>query len=502
MRNGLITILLVTSVFAIFLQVADFEFITLDDSYYVFQNPHVQTGVSWENIKWAFHTDANTGNWHPITWISHQIDVSLFGLNAGAHHLTNVFFHLLNVLSLFLFLKNSTDRPWSSMLVALLFAIHPLRVESVAWISERKDVLSALFGMLTLLAYRRYVRGPNLKRYSLVFISLATGLMAKPMLVTVPVVLILLDFWPFGRIDRGNLTKLIVEKIPFFALSICSIAITLKAQSAGWAIKSLDSFPLQDRFANAMISYAGYIEKLVMPAQLSIFYPWKPARLMPWELTYSVLLLLFISLLVVRTAGRYPFLLVGWLWYVITLLPVIGIIQVGAQAMADRYTYIPFIGLFTMIVWGGAELKRWFGWSSNFVATIGILGITVLMTVSWQQTHYWRNSFTVFGHALHVTEKNPTVHINIGIAFDKAGYNDIAAYHYEKAFQLNPYNPVANNYMGVAKFRKGDLSISIGHFRAALKLWPEYKKAQENLHHVLSFRSTQGMTSGSTTTNF
>src|SRR5205823_6731479 len=332
---------------AVFLQTGHFNFVNYDDGSYVFDNPNIRAGLAWRGVAWAF-THVHSQNWHPLTSISHMIDCQVFGLNAGADHMVNVGLHTVTALLLFTFLWQSTNALWASAISAAIFAIHPLRVESVAWISERKDVLSGLFFMLTLLAYLRYVRGQTWQRMAVVAVCFAFGLMSKPMLVTTPIVLLLLDFWPFDRLKKQSLWKLILEKAPLIILSLGSCAATLIAQRV--AIGSTESLPPAWRINNALVSYINYLRQMFWPVDLVPFYIHPEWRLATWEIIGAIILLAGITAVMFLLRRKRPFLLVGWFWYVVTLLPVIGIIQVGLQARADRYTYLPQIGLIIAVV--------------------------------------------------------------------------------------------------------------------------------------------------------
>lgn len=368
-RTFVVIMFLVVSAAGAYWGVKDNEFVNYDDDEYVTQNSHVQAGLTSEGIVWAF-TTTHAANWHPLTWLSHMFDYQLFGPNPQGHHLTSLLLHILNSILLFLVLRRMTDALWQSAFVAVLFALHPLHVESVAWVAERKDILSTFFWILTMWAYVRYVERPGSTRYLMVALPLALGLMAKPMLVTLPFVLLLLDIWPLGRIDLSEygdasrdkrdkrprtgivLMRLAKEKIPLFALVAASCLVTFAAQRSGGAVQPMESLPFMDRVVNAIVSYFLYIEKMVWPTDMAFFYPYPVHTLPLWQPLGAGLLLLVITVLVIRTARRKPFLLVGWFWYLGTLIPVIGLVQVGGQAMADRYTYVPYIGLFMVVAWG------------------------------------------------------------------------------------------------------------------------------------------------------
>ena len=358
---------LVISILCIYWQVRHFSFVNYDDPQYVTANYAVQAGLAFENIRWAF-TAVHANNWHPLTWLSHMLDCQIYGLDPGRHHLTNVLFHILNTLLLFLVFKKMTGALWKSAFVAALFALHPLHVESVVWVAERKDVLSTFFFMLTLWSYTRYVERTNLYNYLMVLLFFMLGLMTKPMLVTLPFVFLLLDYWPLQRFCFGSSDSngqrsfywgLVWEKMPLFILSSASSVVTYLVQKSSGAVNSLAAIPFHVRIANALLSYVSYIEKMLWPEHLAVLYPY-PNVILPWKIVCAGLLLMMISVFIFRRLRSKPYLAVGWLWYLGTLVPVIGIVQVGAQAMADRYTYVPLIGIFFIAAWGGADLvTKW-----------------------------------------------------------------------------------------------------------------------------------------------
>ena len=393
----------------VFWEVRNHQFVNYDDNRYVTENRIVQAGLTREGALWAF-TTTHASNWHPLTWLSHMLDCELFGANPRAHHLSNLILHLANSLLLFLVFKRMTGMLWQSAFVAALFAIHPLHVESVAWVSERKDVLSAFFWMLTLWAYLHYVVSPGFGRYLLVLLFFALGLMAKPMLVTLPFVLLLMDYWPLGRLrldgsspntsESANLSAqpwpklgLVWEKLPLLAVSALSSLVTFLVQKSEAAVQSLAVFPLMVRVANALMSYMGYVGKTIWPRHLAVFYP-HPGHVAVWKIAGAVLFLGGVSALVIRMARRHPYLATGWLWYLGTLVPVIGLVQVGAQSMADRYTYLPSIGLFIMIAWGGPHLMPRPPWRHVVIAFSTASVLLLLMVTAWLQVRHWPVSYT------------------------------------------------------------------------------------------------------------
>jgi Flp pilus assembly protein TadD len=500
-RTPLICLALVVAVFAVFWQVHTHDFVNFDDQEYVTDNPHVRAGLTVQGTAWAF-TTFDAGNWHPLTWLSHMLDCQLFGLNPAGHHLASVVLHLANTLLLLLILHRMTGALWRSALVAALFAIHPLHVESVAWVAERKDVLSTLFWLLTIWAYLGYVKRPSPGRYLLVLFAFACGLMAKPMVVTLPFVLLLLDYWPLARMDRGlphdgedlqphaargsgehpvTLLRLLWEKVPLLALSAVSSVVTFIAQRSGGAVEILDVVPVESRLGNALVSYVKYIGKMLWPNHLAIFYP-HPGDSPPWWQTAgAALLLTCITLLVVREAQRRPHLITGWLWYVGTLVPVIGMVQVGGQAMADRYTYVPLIGLFVVVAWSLADLAK--TWRYGRLASVVAVGATlsVLTICTWKQVRYWGNSLTLFEHALRVTTNNFVAENNLANALVSQNRLQEAIPHYARAIEIKPTHVEAYNNMGVLLASQGRFREASAYYLRALELKPDSAETHNNL---------------------
>ena len=509
LREFLISLLLITVTFATFSQILNHEFVNYDDDEYVTNNGHVQSGFTRDNLVWAF-TTTHASNWHPLTWLSHMVDCSLYGLNPRGHHLTNLLLHIANTLLLFWALRWMTGVVWQSFFVAALFALHPLHIESVAWVAERKDVLSTCFWMITMVTYYRYTDSPNVGRYLMVVGVFALGLMAKPMLVTLPFVLLLLDFWPLKRFrisrlpiiapeaDGGHSKHLpgrgpsplpfLYEKIPFFVLSVASSVVTLVAQHKSGAISSLAHVPITLRISNGLVSYVAYIGKMVWPYKLAVMYPLPPA-IPGWQVVGSTLLLACISVMALRKANQYPYLIVGWLWYLGTLVPVIGLVTVGLQSMADRYTYVPLIGLFIMIAWGIPDLlqgSRHRRFAISITAGMVLLG---LATCTWWQLGHWKNSVTLFQRSLDLTSGSYVIHNNLGLALAKRGRLDEAMGHYAEALKNNPdLMAVAevHNNMGIALAKQGRLNEGVVHFSEALKLTPGYAKAHNNMGIALA----------------
>jgi tetratricopeptide (TPR) repeat protein len=499
-RDLAVCLLLLLCTAAVYGQTAGHAFIQFDDNAYVYENPHVRRGLTWEGVAWSF-TTLQASNWHPLTWLSHMLDCEIFGLNAGYHHLVNVLLHILNSVLLYLVLKRMTGAIWRSVTVAALFSLHPLHVESVAWIAERKDVLSTLFFMLTLWAYARYASRPSWPRYWAVFGALALGLMAKPMLVTVPLVLLLLDYWPLGRfhqmedtgtegsvgiqhMGQGNrgarAMRLLFEKVPLLALAATSSVITFVAQQRGGATAPSDVAPLGLRAANAVVSYAAYVGKMLWPRHLAFFYPYRDS-VTTAEWMVPALLLVGVSVLVIRASRRWRYLAVGWFWYLGTLVPVIGLVQVGRQSMADRYTYVPLIGLFLMGVWGTADLAT--RWRHGRTVLAGAAGgvLIACMVGAWVRVSYWQDGITLFGQALQVTEGNALAHNNLGLALQERGRAEEAIAHYEKALRIDPAMDNAHGNLGNALLEQGRREEGMRHYKEALRINPASAKAHNNL---------------------
>lgn len=517
----------------VFLTAAAFEpvrhndFVNYDDNIYVTENRNVTVGLTADSIVWAF-TTSDVSNWHPLTWLSHQLDCELFGLNPFWHHMTSLVFHIANTLLLFWVLNRMTKALWASAFVAAAFALHPLHVESVAWVSERKDVLSTFFWMLTMAAYIRYAEKPKVGRYLLVAAALCLGLMAKPMLVTLPFVLLLLDYWPLGRFRHQSLVEsesspyksatalgLIIEKIPLLIIVIISCVVTYLVQQGGGAIRLSETFPLKLRIANALISYISYIAKMFYPASLAVLYPHPGESLPLWQSYISLAILVFVSALVILAIRKHPYLFVGWFWYLGVLVPVVGFVQAGVQAMADRYTYISSIGIFIMLAWGFARLFRKWSFPKLPAAVLPGVLIVAMLICTRMQLRYWRDSFTLFKHALDVTENNYIMHSNFGGALFQKGRFDEAIDHFEQALKINPVFadarrdigfvllkqqktdqaiaafeqalqmkkdwPEIYNYLGLAYAQKGQFEPAVEKYNHALKLKPDYAEAMKNL---------------------
>lgn len=497
----MVCMFLVVATLAVYWKVQNHDFVNYDDHLYVIDNRHVQAGFTREGIIWAF-TTIHASNWHPLTWLSHMLDCQIYGLNAGGHHLTNLLFHIVNTLLLFIVLKRMTGALWRSGLVAALFALHPLHVESVAWVAERKDVLSTFFWMLTMWAYVRYVERPGLNTYFFLLLFFILGLMSKPMLVTLPFVLLLMDYFPLGRLQLGQYSKkiylgiqespvirLLWEKAPLFALAAASCVVTLHAQQSGGALASLDKFPLNIRIANALVSYVSYMGKTIWPRRLAVLYP--HADMLPvWQAALAGLLLVCISILVIRAARRFPYLAVGWLWYLGTLVPVIGVVQVGAQSMADRYTYIPLIGLFIIIAWGVADLAaRWRFRELVLAMSVGLV-LLAFGIFTWLQVRHWHNSVALFKHTLNVTANNYVAHNNLGLVLARGGSLKEAISHYYQALEINPNYAYTHNNLGIALAEQGRADAAISHYSVALRIKPDYAEVHNNLGVELALQGS------------
>jgi len=496
---------LAVAVLIIFSRVSFHEFINLDDSTFISQNPMVSRGLTWEGVRWAF-TDLSLGNWQPLTWLSHMIDCQLFGLNAGAHHFINVTLHAASSLLLFIALQRMTASRWPSAIVAALFALHPLRVESVAWAAERKDVLCTFFFMLIVLAYNHYVRRPSMARYVTVFLLLAAGLMSKSMLVTAPFVLLLLDYWPLDRFESGSpsrrLRDLTVEKLPLLLLSVAASVITLAAQRRAGAISTAEALPALDRIANALAGYARYVGKFFWPSNLAVVYPLEKTSAL--FAIAAAALLLAMTVLIIRSARSRPYLTVGWLWFVGTLVPVIGLVQVGSQAIADRYTYIPSIGLAIAIVWLIYDL----GLHQPAVRTpsgaFALVAVLVLAIRTWTEVGYWKDSVKLFSRAIEVTDGNGAAHTNLASALSFRGEWPLAFEHFSAALKTGTvktiasgtkngapryvypsWYPMAFDGLGVLHLQQGNPAAAVTEFRKALSLRPNDPAIRRHLGSAL-----------------
>lgn len=456
------------------------EFVNFDDAQYVRRNPAVTGGLNGRSMSWAL-TTGHAGNWHPLTWLSHMLDVELFGLDPGPHHLTSAVLHVVNTLLLFGLLLRMTGALFRSAFVAALFELHPLHVESVAWIAERKDVLSGLFLFLTLWAYLAYVRRPRRSRYALVLVLFALGLMAKPMLVTLPFVLLLLDVWPLGRTaEPFARPRLIVEKLPLVGLAIASSVVTVLVQQRAGAIKGLGVLPFDRRLATAVLAYVTYAAKAVWPSRLAAIYPY-PAPPPSWQVLGAIAVLAGVSALALRARPRHPYLPVGWFWYLATLVPVLGLMQVGSQPWADRYTYIPAIGLFIVVAWGTVDLlARWRRRNLLLAAAAAVVLAGCAITAR-KQVGYWRNSVALWEHALEVTTGNHRAESNLAHALARQRRLDEAVAHYGAALRIKPDFAEAHNNLGLVLADQGKVGEAMRHYSEAVRVLPDYLEAHNNL---------------------
>ena len=522
--------LLVVITGTLYWPVRNHDFILFDDPAYATDNVHILEGLSKESVVWALTTTV-AANWHPLTWLSHMLDREFFGADAGMHHVVNVIFHLVNTVLVFLVFRRPTGSLWCSAFVAAAFGVHPLHVESVAWISERKDVLSTLFWLLVMLVYSMYVERPSPARYLIMVLLYLLGLTAKPMLVSLPFVLLLMDVWPLGRLHiaenslphfRANSWKLLLalawEKTPLFVLSAASCIMTYLAQAGAGAVSPLEKFPLSLRAATACISYVNYLLKTFLPYDLGVFYPFD-RDINSWEVSGAVVLLLLVTTLCVITFRRAPWLLVGWLWYVGTLVPVIGIVKIGSQAMADRYTYIPLFGIFIMIAWSVAHGVRTFRYRDGLVAVSFIGCVFVLSGFTFSQVQYWANGYSLFSHTLRASGESDLAHRMVGIHLRRLGKFHEALFHYRAALRIHPDDPkclqdsafvlfmlgkvdeaidVAKrvgdrspelyftyNLLGLAYSVKGNLKEAVAWFNKAVEAKTDSAEAYLNLGKVL-----------------
>ncbi len=468
---------------AIYAGVMHHEFIDLDDAAYIYLNPHVSAGFNWHSVVWAFRS-GYPSYWHPLTWFSHMLDVRLFGMNAGAHHAVSLLLHMLSTLLLFGALHWMTGKLGRSAFVAALFAAHPLHVESVAWAAERKDVLSTFFWMSTLCAYAWYVRRPRVVRYTAVAALFGLGLMSKPMLVTLPFTLLLLDYWPLGRVAAGGGfrdagPKLMLEKLPLFALSAAASVITFLVTRNEGAMSGLAAIPPLSRIAHATVAYGVYLSKTLWPANLAPFYPYQTSPPV-WTVVASAVVLIGISTLVVRASRARPYLVVGWFWYLGTLVPVIGLVQVGDQAWADRFMYVPLIGLAIIASWGGFDVLARVSLSKAAPAA-AVAIVVALVVVARTQVAYWQDSYSTWTHALAVTVNNPVAENSLGTVLSDQGRLDEAVAHLTKAVGIEPRSLDARINLGLALSRQGRFGDAVVQDRAAVQLNPGFALAHCNL---------------------
>ncbi len=485
-RAAACSVALVAVVGAVFWPVLRNGFVGYDDEEYVTRNPRVNTGLSRENALWAL-TAAHSNNWHPLTWMSHQLDCTIFGLNPAGHHAVNLAFHAVNTALLFLWLHAMTGSLGPGAWAALIFGLHPLHVESVAWVAERKDVLSGFFALLALLAYTAYARHPGLRRYLAVTALLALGLMAKPMLVTLPVLFLVLDLWPLARGPR------ILEKLPLLAVSALASLATIWAQSRGGAVAGLEGLPLDARLANAVLSYLRYLAKTIWPVDLAVFYPFPLGGIPPWQVAAAAAAMAAVTALVLALRRQRPWLAAGWCWYVVTLLPVIGIVQVGMQSMADRYMYLPMVGLLIAVAW---EAVRWHGRAAAIAGLAAAAGCAIL---SSRQIPVWQDGVTLFTHALAVTRGNFVAHNNLGVELDRRGRSEEAIAHYREALRIKPGDRNAETNLAQASFDNGErlfnqnkLDDAVASLQEGLRYRPSNAVAHAYIGQVLLDRRQLG----------
>jgi tetratricopeptide (TPR) repeat protein len=476
------SVLLIAATLTAFWGVMQNGFVNFDDESYVTKNPHVQAGITPSGLRWAL-TSTDAYNWHPLTWLSLQLDYQIYGLNPLGFHLTNLLLHVLNAWLLYWLLWRMTRATWRSALVAAFFALHPLHVESVAWAAERKDVLSTLLGFLTLHIYVGYVERPSAKRYLAVLLVFAFGLMAKPMLVTLPFILLLLDYWPLQRFSaRSGVTPraVLLEKVPLIALSTASCVVTLVAQLKGHSVRDFEGLPLSLRVMNAAWAAINYVCKMIWPLDLAVLYPLRTESLTIWHTLCAAIILGVVSAFAIRQRTCYPYLLVGWLWYLGTLVPVIGLVQVGSQSMADRYTYVPLIGVFLALVWWTADLTS--GWRPRWVVP-GLACVLLLacMGQTRRQVRFWHDDVTLWQHALEVTEGNALAHINLGVAFERQGDLTQAAKQLEAATLIAPGSGLAHRNLGLVLAKQGKHLPAIEQLSLALEKSPDDWRLCEHL---------------------
>ncbi|MCE5339765.1 MAG: tetratricopeptide repeat protein [Planctomycetaceae bacterium] len=475
----LISICLAVAIFAVYWQVYSFDFIRFDDGDYITRNVHIRSGLNWETIRWAF-TSSLASNWHPLTWLSHALDYQLFKNWAGGYHLVNVWFHFANTILLFYVLLRAAKAVWPAALVAALFALHPLHVESVAWISERKDLLSTMFWLLTMLTYVWYVEKQNAVRYLITLVLFVLGLISKPMLVTLPFVLLLFDYWP---LERKFSVRLLAEKIPFFICAFAVCVVTYIVQKSGGSVSLFRQFSLSIRIKNVFVSYVDYIWKMFYPENLAILYPHPGDNISAAKAVICAIVLICITAAVLYFGRKRKFLISGWLWYLGTLVPVIGIVQVGAQAMADRYTYMTLTGLFIMIVWSVKEFVP----AKNYKLAAAAAGLVLVsLTVdSIAQLQYWKNSQSLFGRAIEVTKNNYMMLDNYGSILVEQGKARDAIKCFKQSQEIYPESPMANNNLGCALQEIGNFKNAETYFRLAIKNDPNFIHPYINLANNL-----------------
>ena len=476
----------------IYWQTNEFSFVGLDDSLYVIDNPYVQKGITLDSIRWAFTGATEITNfWAPLTWLSILADFEIYGLNAGGYHITNLIYHLMNSLLVLLVFHQMTGSLWKSFFIAIMFALHPLHVESVAWVTERKDVLSTFFWLLTMWAYWKYSKNPGIPQYLLIFFFFILGMMAKPMLVTLPFAMLLLDFWPLGRLKITSPKAMIydflwlfLEKTPLFFCVIAISVVTYYFQDKGGVLPSVQLIPMYLRIENVIVSYGLYLWKTIWPFQLAAIYPY-PAAIPNWKVGSSFILLFFITIVSIKRIRTAPWFLFAWLWYMGTLVPVIGFVVVGPHSMADRYMYVPSIGIFLIMAWGIPELLKNFRYKTKYIRSLFVIAILFYSAITWYQIKHWRNSFALFKHTLETTTENPIAHDGFANALAKQGNIDEAIRHYKRSIELYPYSAEVHNNLGVAYFKADKTKKAIQQYKTALELKPDYVAAMNNLGNAL-----------------
>jgi tetratricopeptide (TPR) repeat protein len=486
-----VIVLLTAAVWFVYSPMSTHDFLNYDDPLYVTENDVVRDGISAKGLRWALTAHTIEGNWLPLTWLSHMLDVSLYGLQPGGHHLTSLLLHLANCLLVFFVFRQMTGNTWRSGILAALFALHPLHVEPVAWIAQRKELLSSFFGLLATGAYLRYVKNPRPGLYAILLLLFSMSLMSKPMWMTFPALLLLLDVWPLkrfspaGGVDIPAMRSLVVEKLPLFGLSFLSGLVALFTQQQGGALQSMEAYSLSARLGNALVSYVGYLMKMLWPARLAVFYPHPGDGLPLWKPAAAAALLVVVSFAVLRLFSRRPYLAVGWFWYLISLLPVIGLVQIGGQAMAGRYTYLPLTGVFLAAVWGAFDAVRPVRFGTALLRTGSVLLIIVLAFASRSQLAYWKDSISIFERSLAVTGPNPVDLINLGDAYGKKGRLEEATELYRQALKISPGNPEALYNLGVNLWKSGELEEAKRFYRKTLSVKPNHTDAANNLAVIL-----------------
>lgn len=470
-------------IIVLYWRVHGYDFVSLDDSF-IYANPHLMNGLSIKNIFWAF-SNYTTTLWIPATWISFFLDYEIYGMNPGGYHVTNVILHICNTIIIFVILYQITQKRWQSFFVAALFSCHPIHVESIAWITERKDVLSTFFLMLFLYTYIQYTKKENFVRYLAALFFFILGLMSKPMLVTVPIVLILLDYWPLGRFGKANRLRLFLEKLPFLSFSLMVSAITIFFQTKTGALVSFDSISIINRIENAVSSYIDYLVKLFLPINLAVVYPYEQYFSF-WEVFIKFVIFITITTLFFRLHKKHPYLIVGWLWYVISLVPVIGIFQSGAQSHADRFVYIPFIGIYIILSWGTPHFLQILKTPRVISTIVFFLILPVLSTMTWFQIAYWKNSNTLYAHTLSVTENNWLIHTNYGKILEEQGKEKDANVHFEEAMNIDPESSVHHLNFANNLYRLGKIGEAEEHYKMAITVGND-KESTAKANNRLAF---------------